>query len=73
MRGFYRPAKGGAVVPSSGGAAVPSSPRRGGAKRRGGQVFPCGDVNIRDPVTLSARETRFNIFAFEASGDPAKP
>src|SRR2546426_7972047 len=73
MRRFYRPAKGGAVVPSSRGAVVPSSPRRGGAKRRGGQGLTVGEANIGDPVALSARETRFNIFAFEISGGPAKP
>src|SRR6267143_5660701 len=59
--------------PSSGGAFVPSSPRRGGAKRRGGQVWPVGNANIGDPVTRSARETRFNIFTFEVSRGPAKP
>src|SRR6266571_714739 len=47
--------------------------RRGGAKRRGGQVLPVDEANIGDPVTLSARETRFNIFAFEVSGGPMKP
>src|SRR6266581_1153562 len=62
---FYRPAKGGAVIPSS--------PRRGGAKRRGGQVLPAGEANIGDPVTPSARKTRFNILAFEADGCSAKP
>src|SRR6266513_650161 len=65
MRRFYRPAKG--------GAGIPSSPRRGGAKRRGGQVFSVGNANIGNPVTSSACETRFHIFAFEISGGPAKP
>ena len=31
------------------------------------------DPNIGDPVTLSARKTRFNVFAFEVSGSSAKP
>src|SRR6266571_3519552 len=44
--------------------------RRGGAKRRGGQVLPVDEANIGDPVTLSARETRFNIFAFEVQTPP---
>src|SRR6266699_1033529 len=52
---------------------VPSSPKRGGAKRRGGQVLPVDEANIGDPVTRSAGETRFNIFAFEVGGGPAKP
>ncbi len=65
MRGFYRPAKGDAVLPSS--------PRRGGAKRRGGQILPVGDANIGDPATRSARETRFNVFTLEVSAGSAKP
>ena len=35
--------------------------------------MPVGEANICDPVTRSARETGFNIFAFEISGGPAKP
>src|SRR5216117_1621787 len=65
MTGFYRPAKGGAVIPSS--------PRRGGAKRRGGQILPVGEANIGDPVTFSACKTRFDILAFEADGCSTKP
>src|SRR6266699_1771647 len=70
---FYCPAKGGAFVPSSRGAVIPSSSRRGGAKRRGGQILRVGDANISDPVARSACETRFNIFALEVSGGPTKP
>src|SRR5258706_1158633 len=47
--------------------------RRGGAKRRGGQVLPVGEANIGNPVTRPARKTRFDILAFEADGCPAKP
>jgi len=50
----------------------PPRQRRGGAKRRGGRCS-ANDANIGDPVARSARETRFNIFAFEADGCPAKP
>jgi hypothetical protein len=31
------------------------------------------NANFSDPVTLSARKTRFNIFAFEVSSGSAKP
>jgi len=34
---------------------------------------PFRDVNIGDPVTLSARETSRNIFAFEVSGSSVNP
>src|SRR5712691_12455655 len=47
--------------------------RRGGAKRRGGQVLPVGEANIGDPVTLPARKTGFDILAFEADGCSTKP
>src|SRR6267154_2097662 len=47
--------------------------RRGGAKRRGGQVLPVGETNIGNPVTRSTRKTRFDILAFEADGRSAKP
>jgi len=39
----------------------PSSPRRGGAKRRGGQVWPVGNANIGDPLRALPRETKINI------------
>src|SRR5260221_13272453 len=47
--------------------------RRGGGKRRGGLILPVDEANIGDPVTRSARKTRFDILAFEADGCPAKP
>src|SRR6267142_4912227 len=47
--------------------------RRGGAKRRGGQILPFSETNIGNQVTRPARKTRFDILAFEADGCSAKP
>src|SRR5205807_2371499 len=35
--------------------------------------IPLDDANVGDPVTLSARKTRFDIFAFEAGGGSSEP
>ena len=35
--------------------------------------MPVGELNIGDPVARSARETRFDILAFEADGCSTKP
>src|SRR5258706_465707 len=47
--------------------------RRGGAKRRGGQILPVSETNIGNPVTRPARKTRFDVLSFEADGCSTKP